>query len=431
MDTDPLTNSPLPPIGRKFLRYARVYTTSDPTSDSTPSTSCQLVLGEMLRDELLAIGAQDVEMDEHGYVFATIPAAGSAPGAPTVGLLAHMDTSPEAPGKDVRPVVHFAYDGSPITLPGDPDIVLDPATQPALLRHLGHDVITSDGTTLLGSDDKAGIAILMQLAADLLADRHARRPTLRLCFTVDEEIGRGVEMLDLEKLGVSVAYTIDGSGTDCIYAETFNAAEATITVDGVNVHPGYAKDIMVNASRILVSLLSELPEEQAPETTQDREGYLHLQSLSESTPARAQATILLRDFSQEGLARLKQRIRETASRHAASHPRARISVAVRDQYRNMRSFIEESDRRVLDFAYRAAESMGMQLTCRVVRGGTDGARLSELGIPTPNIFNGGYDIHSRFEWNTVQNLERSLVFVKVLLAYWATNGVASTEEGVS
>lgn len=377
----------------------------------------------MLLYELRSMGAPEVEMDQYGYVYATIPPAGPRSElSPTLGLLAHMDTSPEAPGMGVRPIIHRNYDGSSIRFPGNKDLVLDPAMQPALLRHVGHDLITSDGTTLLGSDDKAGIAILMQLVDDLLQDAQCRRPRVRICFTIDEEIGRGVDHLDLQKFGARIAYTIDGSGTDCIFAETFNAAEATISVSGTNVHPGYAKGIMVNAVRILVSMLSELPQAEAPETTEDRQGYMHLLSMTAGSPSHASAKVILRDFSVDGLDRRKEFLEEVVNRCRRRHPAARISLDIRDEYRNMRSYIEETDVRVISFAYDAAASIGMDLSNEVVRGGTDGARLSEMGIPTPNIFNGGHDYHSCFEWNTVQNLERSLSFVKALLAYWADHG---------
>ncbi|HEX7070274.1 MAG TPA: tripeptide aminopeptidase PepT, partial [Rhodothermales bacterium] len=285
-----------------------------------------------------------------------------------------------------------------------------------------HDLITSDGTTLLGSDDKAGVAILMQLAEDLLADPSQPRPSIRLCFTIDEEIGRGVDKLDLEKLGASVAYTIDGSGTDTISTETFNAAEAVLKIDGVMVHPGYARDVMVNAARILATMLAALPTDRAPETTTDRQGYIHIHKIHEGNAAHAGATLILRDFEEAGLESFKQLLRDLVERYRAQHPRASFTLDIRDQYRNMRSYIAEKDERVVTFAYRAANEMGIDLTEELVRGGTDGSRLSEMGLPTPNVFNGGHDYHSCFEWNTVQNIERSLQYVKVLMEYWARHG---------
>ncbi|MDX1531881.1 MAG: tripeptide aminopeptidase PepT, partial [Rhodothermales bacterium] len=319
---------PLPPVAERFLRYVRIDTRSDPASHTVPSTEAQKTLGRLLRDELRAMGAAEVVMNPHGYVFATIPATSPEAALPVLALLAHQDTSPDAPGADVRPVIHASYDGGVLRLPGDERVVLDPARQPALRDHLGHDVITSDGTTLLGSDDKAGVAILMQLAEDLLADHTLPCPRLRLCFTVDEEIGRGVDHLDLAVLGADVAYTLDGSGTDTLYSETFNAAEALVTVEGIMVHPGYAHGIMVNAARILSDLIAALPPDEAPETTSGRAGYFHPHTLDAADAARARARILLRDFTDAGLLRRKNFVHAHAEALRLRYPKARITVEI-------------------------------------------------------------------------------------------------------
>lgn len=417
----------LPPVARRFLRYVRIDTQSDPHSDAVPSTERQKDLGRLLVDELRHIGLDDAEMDGNGYVYATVPSnlpPAEAKATPVVALLAHMDTSADAPGAGVTPVVHPAYDGGPLSLPGDPSIRLDPAVQPALLDHVGEDLITSDGTTLLGSDDKAGVAVLMQLAEDLLARPDVPRPTLRLCFTIDEEIGRGVDHLDLAVLGADVAYTLDGSGVDTLYAETFNAAEAVLTIRGVMVHPGYAYGVMVNAVRILGAFLAMLPADEAPETTRGRAGYLHPHTVEAGDASQARVQLILRDFDADGLARRKRLVAEMVDTLRAQHPGATFELVVRDQYKNMRSYIEATDPRVLSFAEAAAAELGIDLKRELVRGGTDGARLSERGLPTPNVFNGGYDYHSRFEWNTVQNLERSLAYTLQLVSYWARHGAA-------
>ncbi|MEX0746421.1 MAG: tripeptide aminopeptidase PepT, partial [Rhodothermales bacterium] len=348
----------LPGVARRFLRYVRIDTQSDPVSTTVPSTSRQKDLGHVLAAELEAMGIE-ATMDEFGYVFATIPASGDD--APKVALLAHLDTSPDEPGA-ANPLVHFGYDGSIITLPGnrsvrlDPSesrdlldanrsVRLDPLVSRELLDHIGEDLITGDGTSLLGSDDKAGVAVLMQLAEDLTADPGTPRPELRLCFTIDEEIGRGVDHLDLNRLDADVAYTIDGGGTRTIYAETFNAAEAIVEIRGVMVHPGYAKGIMVNAVRILGELLAQLPSGEAPETTEDREGYIHPHLIYPSDATLARAKILLRDFTDDGLARRKELLESLAAMLRVKHPRAEIDLAITDQYRNMRSYIEEKDAR--------------------------------------------------------------------------------------
>ncbi len=413
------------PVAERFLRYVQIDTQSDPDSDATPSTEKQKDLSRLLARELKTMGVEDASMDDYGYVFGTIPSTLSderAARTPVLALLAHVDTSPDESGSGVTPVIHPSYDGGVLTLPGDPSVRLDPAHRPALLDHLGHDIITSDGTTLLGSDDKAGVAVLMQLAEDLLKDRSLPCPTIRLCFTVDEEIGRGVDNLDLDVLGADAAYTLDGSGTGTLSSETFNAAEAVVTVEGVMVHPGYAKGIMVNAVRILAELIDALPADEAPETTAGREGYIHPHTLSEGDAAQAQVKFILRDFSDDGLQRRKDLVTGLVEGLRTKNPKATISLELTDQYKNMRAYIEQGDLRVVTFAHEAARAMGLALEEQVVRGGTDGARLSERGLPTPNIFNGGHDYHSKFEWNTVQNLELSLAYTKSLVCYWAEHG---------
>ena len=419
----------LPPVAERFCRYARIDTTPDPESATVPSTERQTDLARLLVSELRGAGAEAAGLDDAGYVYATLPSplpADEAAALPAVGLVAHMDTSPDAPGAGVRPHVTPAWDGAPLVLPGDPSVVLDPAERPALAAHVGHDLLTSDGTTLLGSDDKAGVAVVMQLAEDLLraeseavarGERPAARPELRLLFTPDEEIGRGTDHVDLERWGADVAYTLDGSGTDTINVETFHAAEARVTVQGVGVHPGYAEGVMVNAVRLAADFVAALPAELAPETTSGRVGYLHPHELSGDVE-RAEVRVLLRDFDADGLAAKRELVRALANRLQAEHPRATVAVEVRESYRNMLAYIEASDPRVIAVADEAAARMGLTLAREAVRGGTDGARLSELGVPTPNVFTGGHDFHSRFEWNTVQNLERSLAFTHHLVRAW-------------
>lgn len=413
-------NNHLSSVVHRFLRYVQIDTQSDPGSDTVPSTEKQKDLSRLLVEELKAMGIADAGMDESGYVYAGlagIPREGRQSDV-TLGLLAHLDTSPDASGKDVKPIIHSNYQGEILHLPGDPSVTLDPARQPALLDHIGHDIITSDGTTLLGSDDKAGVAILMQLAEDLLEDS-SPRPPVSLCFTVDEEIGRGVDHIDLDRFGADVAYTIDGSGTGAVFAETFNAVKATLRVEGVMVHPGYAKGIMVNAVRILSEMIAALPAAQAPESTDGREGYIHPHVLSQGDASKAESILILRDFSDRGMEAKKEYLRSLTRFFQVRYPKAEITVDFEDQYRNMRSYIEDKDPRVISIAFQAADRMGLALQEHVIRGGTDGARLSELGIPTPNVFNGGHDYHSRFEWNSVQNLELSLEYVKHVVHQWA------------
>ncbi|WP_420454118.1 peptidase T [Rubrivirga sp.] len=415
----------LPPVAERFCRYAEVWTTSDPASDTFPSTDRQRDLGRMLVDELTALGVE-AEQDEWGYVFATLPSPLSEASAlPVLGLVAHLDTSPDAPGRDVRPHVHERYDGGPVRFPGDPDLVLDADRQPALAEHIDHDLVTSDGTTLLGSDDKAGVAVAMQLAHDLVraeadavarGERPALRPTLRLLFTPDEEIGRGTDKLDLARFDADVAYTLDGSGTDRLNVETFNAAEAVLTVEGVGVHPGYAKGVLVNAARVAVAFVAAMTDP-APETTEGREGYLHPHTV-EGTAERATVRVLLRDFDDDAMEARRRRVRELADEVDGAFPGATVALAITESYRNMRAYIEDVDPRAISVAVEAARAMGFEPELEPVRGGTDGARLSEKGLPTPNVFTGGHDFHSRFEWNTVQNLERALAYAHALVRRW-------------
>lgn len=414
------TDFKIPSVVERFLRYVQIDTQSDSNSESVPSTQKQKHLAEILLQELITIGLDHVEMDQYGYVLATIPGtlnAESNTDNTVLALFAHMDTAPDESGADVKPIVHPPYDGGIVELPGDPAVKLDPDRQPALLKHRGEHLITSDGTTLLGSDDKAGVAILIQLAEDILKDS-SPRPTVRLCFTIDEEIGRGVDHLDLEKLGASVAYTLDGSGIDTISFETFNAAAAQIKVTGRSVHPGYAKGVLVNAVRILAEIVSSLPADEAPESTEDRQGYYHAHTTSSGDVTKASAQIILRDFSDSGLSNRKQFVESLVDQKRNEYPGADISLEITDQYKNMRSYIEDLDFRTVELAFEAASDLGIDLEEEIVRGGTDGARLSEKGLPTPNVFNGGYDYHSRFEWNTVENLEHSLAYTKALVHCW-------------
>jgi len=415
----------LPDVVERFLRYVGIDTEADRESAATPSSEKQKDLSRLLVEELLELGVEGAAMDDHGYVYAGLAPSPGAESAPVLALVAHVDTSPDAPGGPVVPQIHQDYEGAVIELSGDPSVRLDPERSPELLNHIGHDLITSDGTTLLGSDDKAGVAIIMQTVADLLARSDHPRPPLRVCFTVDEEIGRGVDKLDLDRLGAQVAYTIDGGGVGTFSFETFNAAEAVLRVKGVGVHPGYAKDVMANATTIVAEMLAGLPASETPETTSDREGYFCAHYFQGDVTA-AEARILLRDFTGDGLERRKQLVEQLAAAAATRHPRAQVMVEITDNYRNMREYIEQTDPRAISFAFAAAEALGVQLEEELVRGGTDGSRLSELGLPTPNVFTGGHDFHSRFEWNTVQNLESALAYVKGLVGYWAENGDPQT-----
>jgi tripeptide aminopeptidase len=338
---------------------------------------------------------------------------------PKLGLVAHVDTSPDAPGGPVRPLLHHDYDGSVIALPGDASVTLDPDRQPALLEHLGHTLITSDGTTLLGSDDKAGCAAIMA-AVTLLLESDAPRPELRILFTVDEEVGRGTDHLDLDRFGADVAYTVDGTTVGQIDDETFCAAEATVRFTGRVVHPGYAHGVMVNAVRAAAAFVDALPADEQPETTKGRAGYVYAHTLHADT-GEATVRVLLRDFDPDGIERRETLVRDGAAA-AAERFGAMVAVEVAEQYRNLREYVERDEPRAVPFALEAAREIGLEPTRHAIRGGTDGARLSALGIPTPNVFTGGHDFHSRFEWNTVENLETTVRFLTALVGRWGRAG---------
>jgi tripeptide aminopeptidase len=402
----------------RFLRYVVVDTEADPDSKTYPSTAKQLDLCRLLVDELRAIGLEDVELTASGYVFATVP--GTVAEAPTVGLIAHVDTSPAAPGGNVRPVVHRAWSGAPIRLPGDPGQVLDPAEMPGLADKLGHDLVTSDGTTLLGADDKAGVAIIVTAARRLLADG-APRATARIAFTVDEEVGRGTEHFDLDAFGADFAYTFDGSGLGEIESETFSAYQLVLTIKGVGVHPGTAKGRLVNAVKLMADVVAALPRgELSPETTEDREGYVHPERISGSS-AKATLWLIARDHDDDRLEGHVALVRRVAEEIVGREPRASLDVDVQEQYRNMRTELDRHPH-VVEAALEAIRRAGVEPMHTIVRGGTDGARLTEKGLPTPNIFTGGQHYHSLREWASVQDMGAAAATAVELIRLWGEPG---------
>jgi len=410
-------------VTERFLKYVQIDTQSDPDSDTIPSTEKQKDLAKVLVAELKEIGIEDAYMNELGYVFGSIEASPKNYSGPCVGLIAHMDTSPDESGANVRPKLHPNYQGGDLSLSDDGSVVLTPSIDPELLNHIGEEIITSDGSTLLGSDDKAGVAIIMQVAEDLL-NSEAPRPKIRICFTIDEEIGKGVEALDLNELACDLAYTIDGSEIDTVDTENFSAASAELVVIGHNVHPGYAKGILVNALQIAADFVGAIPREERPSTTEAREGYFHPHRIVGDV-SESRVRILIRDFEADGMDRRKSFLLDLAKDLSEKNPEASIEVDISDSYKNMAHYIEKSDPRVVAFLFETAKSMGVDLKATSIRGGTDGSRLSEMGLPTPNIFTGGRQFHSVHEWNTVQNLERARFFVMELMAYWSRNADGS------
>ena len=400
----------------RFCRYVRVYTQADEKSGTVPSSPGQLELGRLLKDELLALGLRDAKHDEHGIVLATIPAT-VRHAAPLIAWIAHVDTSPETTGLHVKPVVHRNYDGGDIVLPGDPSKVLRAADTPELAALKGKTIITTDGTTLLGGDDKGGVAVIMEAAAYLVRHPEIPHGPLRICFTCDEEIGHGVDHLDLDKLGACVAYTLDGGAAGELDGETFSADLAVVTVKGVNVHPGIAKGHMVNAVRLAALFLDRLPRTcLSPETTADRQGFLHPYRI-EGGVAEVALRIILRDFDTTKLAEKADLLRGVARLIETEYPSAKVDMQVTAQYRNMAEGLVKEPR-VLTFAEEAMRRAGVEPRRTIIRGGTDGSRLTELGLPTPNLFCGEHNIHSPLEWTCLEEMAAAVRVLVELAQVW-------------
>jgi tripeptide aminopeptidase len=414
--TSALAQAVAPDLLDRFLRYVRVDTQSRRDNARSPSTPGQLMLGRVLVAELREAGLLDAELDEHGYVMATLDGAGRPDHGPVIGLIAHLDTSPDAPGTGVEPIVHRQYPGGVLELPRD-GTRLDPATMPELEAKQGHDIVTSSGDTLLGADDKAGVAAIMAAVAHLAAHPELPRPTLRVAFTPDEEIGEGATLFDIERFGARCAYTIDGSELGELQDETFSAVEAIITVHGVDVHPGQATGKLVNALRLASQIIAALPSDRlTPETTEGREGFIHPYELA-GTPARARIRTIVRDFDEEQLERHVSLLKRTVEQIVGAEPRARLELDVRRQYRNMRRYLENAPQ-VTAAAEEAIRAEGIEPLRKPIRGGTDGSRLSEMGLPTPNIFTGGHEYHSVREWASVQDMAAATATVIRLAEVW-------------
>jgi tripeptide aminopeptidase len=402
----------------RFLRYVKIDTQSDETSNSYPSTPGQRLLLELLKQELIALGAADVQMTKDGYVMASIPATISKKHVPTVAFVAHVDTAPDCSGKDVKPRVHEKYDGKPIRFPDNPHLVLDPSESPELTSAVGKDVVTASGNTLLGSDDKSGVAVIMTLAEKLLKEKKLKHGLVRICFTPDEEIGKGVEKLDLKTLGADVAYTLDGGSPGEITWETFSADAAEVTIEGITTHPMEARAKgMVNAAHLAGKLLAALPRERcAPETTGGREGFIHPIRI-EGRVERATVKFILRDFELDGLAQKGAMLKGLCAGLQAAEPRASIRCKVRKQYRNMAYWLR-NDMRPVELAERAFTAVGLKPYHVAVRGGTDGSRLTEMGLPTPNLFCGEHNAHGPLEWVAVQDMELAVIACAKLAELW-------------
>jgi len=396
----------------RFLEYVKHDTTADPDCSNLPSSQCQIEFLRLLEGQLRVIGMEDIELDPAGTLYATLPGGGS--GEVTLGLLAHVDTSPDSPGKDVNPLLHADWNGEPIRL--QEDVVIDPADSVDMGRYLGGTIITSDGTTLLGADDKAGVALIMEVCSLLIEDPLIPRPPLRIAFTTDEEVGRGVDGFDTEKFRADLAYTVDGGEVGLVDTQTFNAWSATWKIRGCEVHPGSAKGSMVNAVRIAADIISNLPAEEMPENSSGLEGYDYPLAVKAVT-ASGEVRIILRDFTTDGMKARLVRMENLHEWLKTRHPDAVIELELKEQYSNPASILKK-DRRAVDYAIEGTARAGLTGKEGSIRGGTDGSRLSFMGVPTVNLPTGGEMYHSRREWIAVEGLEISLRILIETIRIW-------------
>ena len=415
--------SPFAPVTERFLRYVTIDTRADDRSTTCPSSPGQWELARLLVDELTALGLTDASVDAHGYVMATVPATTHRADVPTIGFIAHLDTSPEMIGTGVKPLVHHHYDGRDLRLPDAPDLVLRLAECPALNDQFGHDIITASGQTLLGADDKAGIAAIVEAAAYLVAHPELPHGPVRLAFTPDEEIGRGADRFDVARFGACCAYTVDGGCRGEVEAESFSADALTVTFHGRNTHPGYAHGRMVNAIKVAAAFVASLPPALSPEATDDADGFVHPYQVDAGVD-RTSVRLLLRDFTTSALdaqARLVTALAQAAADRVAG---ARVDIVRHEQYRNMHEVLVHHPL-VVERAHRAVRLAGLKVHARRIRGGTDGSRLSFMGLPTPNLFAGEHNIHSRLEWVSAQDMEKAAETIVHICRLWHDDTVAS------
>ena len=403
-------------VTERFLRYVVIDTQSDPASPTCPSTEKQKDLGRLLAGELQAMGLADAHLDEHGYVYATIPAT-TAKKVPVICFCSHMDTSPDCSGKNVRPQIIRNYRGGDIVLPTDPTQVISATEHPDLADQIGNDIITTDGTTLLGADNKAGIAEIMDAAQFLINNPQIKHGAIKILFTPDEEIGRGVDKVDIKKLGADFAYTMDGETAGHIEDETFSADGATITIQGVSTHPGFAKGKMEHAIKIAAAIVERLPRDTcSPETTEGKEGFLHPVGISGALEE-ATLSLIVRDFTEAGLKQKEALLDGIVRDVMQGFPRSTYRLEIRPQYRNMKEVIDRHPE-IVEYAAEAIRRAGLEPVTSSIRGGTDGSRLSFMGLPCPNIFAGEHAFHSRLEWVSVQDMEKAMQTIVHLAMIW-------------
>ena len=404
-------------VRERLIRYVQIDTEADPNSETTPSSMKQKNLSKLLVEDLKSMGIHDVEMDEWGYVYATIPATSNRENIPTICFCSHVDTAPDCSGKDVRPIVHENYQGQPIVLPDDPMQIITTEKHPYLASKIGDDIITASGKTLLGGDDKAGVAIIMDFAQFMMQNTQIPHGKIRVLFTPDEEIGRGVDKVDMKKLGADYGYTLDGGPLGSIEDETFSADAMTFTFTGISAHPGYAKGKMVHAIKVAAHFVDLLPKDSwSPETTKDREGFVHPTSISGGLES-ATVSFIIRDHQTAKLAEFENRLKELAEQAVKAFPGSQMEFKVVEQYRNMKEILETVPF-VNEYAVQAIQKAGIEPRKMIIRGGTDGSRLSFMGLPCPNLFTGEMAIHSKHEFVSVQDMQKAVDTMIELVQIW-------------
>lgn len=408
-------------VTERFLRYVKVDTQSDPSSLSQPSTAKQKELGKILVEELLALGISDAHLDEYGYVYATLEGNTPESNIPVICFCSHMDTSPDCSGKDVKPIVHYNYQGQDLILPDDNGQVITELNHPDLVNQHGNDIITASGTTLLGADNKAGLAAIMDAISLLIKHPEIKHGKIRLLFTPDEEIGRGVNKVDLKKLGADFGYTVDGETLGSIEDETFSADGVVLTIDGISAHPGFAKGRMKSAIKIAAEIVDALPKDRlSPETTAGKEGFIHPVSIT-GTVEQATIEFIVRDFSNALLAQHEQELEAVVVRVINQYPNCSYSLKVQEQYRNMKQVLDKYPE-VMNIGLKAIQQAGLTPVRRSIRGGTDGSRLSFMGLPCPNIFAGEHAFHGKQEWVSVQDMQHASITIINIARLWAERG---------
>jgi len=407
-------------LEQRFIKYAKIDTQSDPNSPTCPSTLKQKNLAAVLVEELQEIGISDAEMDDNGYVYGTIP-SNTDKQLPVIFFCSHMDTSPDCSGENVKPIIHEKYQGQDLVLPDDNHIVIRLAEHQDLKQQIGNDIITASGTTLLGADNKAGLAEIMEAAAFLMKNKKVKHGTIKLLFTPDEEIGRGVDKVDLKKLGADFGYTIDGETLGSIEDETFSADGATLKIYGVSTHPGFAKGKMESAIKILAEILDSLPKDAlTPEATHQKEGFIHPVSINGQVEE-AEAHFIIRDFTDENLVSHGRFLEETVKKVMTNYPKSSYKLNIKPQYRNMKQVLDQHPK-IVQYGIEAIERAGVVPKQQSIRGGTDGSRLSYMGLPCPNIFAGEHAFHSKQEWVSVQDMEKAVQTIVNIACIWEEKG---------